>query len=182
MAWFGLDKLFKRSTQPRGAHVFNDEDRELAKAKQLQKAIQRQELEALEDRLQSLKQQRQRRILEEQIEDMEDELHDEEEEDDEDVDSPEDLLLGMLGNIFGQGTPMSRPPNTQPHQNDVLNRKHLSDDELRNLKEKIPAIYLKKAKKMSDEEIREFVSAHYPDILLQYDEETQVRALKLLRE
>lgn len=194
ISWASLKSLFKRSRkQPEGAHVFTDEDRQLAEIKRLQKKVQQEELDALKDRLEYLRSQKQKDLLEEQIEDMEEDLYGEDEEDDEtpDLESPDALLSGLLMRVMqaphgamgagAQGTVGQVRAAMQSAQG----KKSLTDEQLRAIKEDLKAqygSYYKMAMNMSDEQILEFARTNRPDLLEQYDQDTIDRALKILRE
>lgn len=60
--------------------------------------------------------------------------------------------------------------------------RHLSDDELRLLKAKIPHTVLKVLKAKSDDELLALARIHYPDIINGVDEDTIRRALVIIRQ
>ena len=69
-------------------------------------------------------------------------------------------------------------PPTQPDNG----RRSLSLEELRALREKVPAPILAQARLMSDDALLDMAKMHYPDLFQQYDDATIERALVVVRE
>lgn len=88
------------------------------------------------------------------------------------------LLTKILTPQLGSGQVSSQTlPSSQP-----LSSISFTDEQLREFKGTIPKAFLKKAKKMSDDELIQYGRIYKPDLMNNADSETLKRALIILRE
>ena len=86
-------------------------------------------------------------------------------------------MAKLQGNLSSTPeTPLSSPGSP------ATNLKHYTDAELVAFKEKIPKPLLKQIGRMREDEILEFASMRYPDLVNSIDEDTKKRALALLKQ
>jgi hypothetical protein len=179
-------------------HDFTAIERDKSHIAQLENQIRTQRIKFLKEKLQRLKANQEEYQLEAQISDLEEDLHkDDDDGDDEEeegnpqvalnaMNNPDALLMQLLTTVlagqtikkpeapptgYGAGIPQVSPP-----------KKHLTDDELRGMKRRIPAPYLKRLRKMSDEKIIEIGRQYAPDFFEQCDDDTIKRAVLIVKE
>lgn len=160
-------------------HQFTEEERDRSQISQLENSIRKQRIKFLREKLERLKQAQEVEQLEEQVAETEAELNGDDDDEEPEGINADAMFMQLIAGIFGgrQAIAQNAPPTNNP-----VAKKTLNDDELRTFRDKVPPAYLKKAKKMSDDELIDFVSAHRPEFLIEYDDDTIKRALKILKE
>jgi len=174
-------------------HELTDADRDESTTQRLQGAIRRERIRYLRARLQQLKDVHDEALLETEVEQLEEELHGRDDEDDESAltpadmldaarDSPDALLVQLLGKVLnhqGGNTGQAQAPQQGMVPSERI---HISDEQLREYKKRVPTAYLKKLKKMGDEELLATGRAYAPDVFARADDDTIQRAIRILRE
>lgn len=164
MSWFGLFGPRKRE-QPRGAHVFNDEDRDLSRARQRMKA---KELEMEQER-KELKWQLEKEELLARLEDLRGD-------DDEDDNNPANMMLLSLLNGGGVGAP-SGPADTVAVSSAQV-QKRLTDEEIMGVIDQFDRKHITMAAKLPEDILLYQLRQRMPG----YSEDTYTRAVGLLKD
>lgn len=184
---------------------FSEEDTDKSAITRLERAIRKQRIEHLRAKLEHMKAKQEEEFLDYQVQTLENDMYGDMEEENGESDGPEDpdsLLVSLLGNVFRgselAGSQMGvRLPSDSSHNSRTVEHQErcnisagaglgagirLTDDELREFKNKVPKSYIRFAKKKSDEEIITFIRMHKPGFLEQYDQDTIQRAIRILKE
>lgn len=185
---------FWRDKREDNGRLFSDEERSRSAITRVQHAIQRERLDFLRAKLARMKAKHEEMLLEDELADMEEGIYGTESDDGKQenpqapfnalgaMDEPDALLAQMFMQILSANQPKPAMGGNTQERSQRGERKTLTDDELRAYKEKIPATYLKRAKKMSDEQLIEFVGSYKPEFIAEYDDDTIQRACKILKE
>ena len=169
-----------RARKPRDVDAEPDDDRtERAQITRLQNSIARQRAVFLQKKLERMKALQEQQMLEEQIAEMEEDLRGPDEDDEPDeVNSPEALLYGLLTKAMFNAPKKDAAP-IYPGEN---GKQNVSDEELRRMRDSIPEPYLKKLRKMGDAEIVEAIRISQPDFFNRVDDDTLKRVVVLVKQ
>lgn len=167
----------KTSASPISGYELDDMDRlHATQTKQL-----RAEMKKIQQEIQIEKQKFELDKLRAEQEQLRQELFGDDEEDEEDEEpSPEALFLPILLNAFKPG---QQPAQEQFFQQQAPSKEQVqlvqyTDNEIREIMNKLPKKYIKLARNLDDNTIRKFIHSHQPGL----NPETVDRALKILRE
>lgn len=151
-------------------HTFENDDREKSALVRRENALKRQQLEMMEQRLAHLQELQKMEQMQEKINALEDNLYGDEEE----GESPDSLLYGLLSKAFGvggQSQPIVPPtPNTTEQQ-------ELSDETLTAMIESVPAAQIAIMRRLDDAELQRLAKQKFPYL----NDATIQKAIKLVR-
>lgn len=159
-----LFSWFRRKKDPRNNHTFTDEDRELARQTRILRMQQLQSQIRAETELNELRVKREKAALQQDIA----ELTGDEDDESEIV----ELMKPIINRAFPN--PSMAPTVVGTTQMSVS----YSDDNLRDLKKRIPKVFLKQIRKMTDDELKGRIKNELPNI----DDDSMHRALTIVRE
>lgn len=162
---FEVKRAFVRTAPP---HALTDEEREMGMEVRRMKQAERR----VQHEIELLKLETAKLELEVQKNDLLAELGDEEE------DGLESIFSGFLKNAAAR-VQQSQTPTPSPA---AAPQQHYTDDELVELKKKIPATVLQYIRTKSDDELVTLARERYPDIFNALDEDTKRRALVILKQ
>ena len=175
---FGKKRGRKAETEPKTDEEIIESDNG-----KLEKAIRRKRAEIHHRRLEQLNERLEEIRMEQEIADAEDSLAALEGDDEEDVINPADamnpdmLMMGLLTKVLNK--PAAAPvPQVAPSTKLESRIISYSDEQIRDLKSKIPKPYLNKLQKCTDEEISGQLLERFPDV----DNDTIKRAVVILRQ
>jgi hypothetical protein len=177
---------FRKKTEARG-HAFTEEEADRSRIARLEKAIRENRIKFLRDKLERIKTKYEERDLNEQITEMEDDFYDDEDDDEIGPDDlaalalndPDTQLKLLFVNALKAGQ-KKNPPAGQAAQEPT--QYHLSDEQIRQMKARIPQNELKVMRKLKPEQLVEYVRLHHPDVIEQLDEDTQRRAMLIIQQ
>jgi len=176
---------FKRTPANRVGREFTEEDTDKSAVTRLERAIRKQRIEFLRQKLEHMKAKQEEDLLTMQVEQLEEDMYggdendiDEHKNDSQDDESPDALLSQLLMRAMSrQGASV----NNSQVQSNSAQKLHLSDDQLEEYKAKIPPHLLKKFRKMSEEDILKIGRMYAPDFFEKCDDDTIKRALIALK-
>jgi hypothetical protein len=156
----GFWNIFKRKEKDnRTNHDFNEEDRNLSLEIRKQKAeLKRLELER-ESELRKLEFEKRKIQLQEEI----DELKGEDFEDYEEEGSSSDAMLMMLlSKVLGNSPQTTAETHTSPLNNSQVSAVDFSEEQIKEIWEKLPNSYKKYAKGLTEESLRNLIKTQIP--------------------
>lgn len=154
----GLFKLFKKKDN-RNNYEFSEEDRKTSLELRKLNAERKKILSEIEIQKAKLELEKQKYELDE----LRAELSEDEEEETESS-TPETLLTTALLNIFLKGQMQNQNPSVSVNKTPSENSSVLTQEDVFNIVKTIPDKYLKRARKMSDEELLSFGKLNYPNL------------------
>lgn len=182
----GFFDLFnkKRGKKEKKSEDFDEDNG--ADIKRLENSIRKSRNEIYKRRLERLKEEQERILLEEEIAEAESQLAEFENQgegdaglDSKDFLNPDLLITTLLMNFFKKSQDAPQTPSPQPSQiTQTPQKTKYTDDELRQIKAKIPGSYLKEIKSMGDDEITYVLMERFPNV----DDDTIKRAVLILKE
>jgi len=172
-----MSLFFWKKREP--GHSFNQEDRELSAEIRKGKAEIMKQKQQLELELMRLKVQKEKEELLLQIAQTKDamsEFMEEEEPLNPDSSMQDTLMLTLLGKFLGNN---STPPQTLPQPQEApIQKIHLSDEQLKEIYEKVPRSARKIAKSFSEEQLQTYIRSYIPTI----DQESLERAVIIVKQ
>lgn len=187
MAFWDFLRKKKRDGRENNGRDFTDEEREEARLSRARNTIRKERIKMLEDEVEELRHQREERKLLREKEMLERDLHedeyDDEEEEEDDEENPDDIFGGMMGKVI-QAIVAAKAAQAMPAPQQAAQppqKRTYSDEELKAMFEKVPEVYRKKLRQMSDEEIVEQMRAHVPDFFHSADDDTIARAILVVK-
>jgi len=153
---------------------------EKAQVTRVYNKLKNQRLELLREEMEDLQRKAEERHLEMKIERLRQDLYEDEDEEEEINPlegglNPDMLIMSMLTKVLNKPSASVTAPAPQP---ELPQQTGLSDEQLREIKQKIPPQHLKTLKKMPEDEVIDFIKQKYPSL----DDMTIARALIILKE
>jgi len=171
MSFFG--KFFKKKRSQNNPYEFSNEDREAAEVAALEKTIKRQRLRRMKDTLQHLQEVEEEQALQERISRLEEKLYDDDDANPEDILNPEMLVMNLITNFMQKkgGAPA-------PIQQNTFSPPEITTEQIREMKNKLPAESLKQLKNMPTDELCSVLLDKFP----QADDNTIKKAVQVIKE
>jgi len=168
-----ISRLF--SKQPKDAHQFSDEDRQASATRRKMLAMQREQMDMMQEQLTNLRNIQRQRMMQEQIEALQSSMYEDDDEDEDSSDSDEDMFMKLLQTVAQKSNTEVKTPF--PSGMELPQKVSLSDEQLLEMLNSVDPKYLKLAKKMSDSSLKGFIKAQMPNI----DDDTMLRAIRLVK-